>query len=98
MAITRRDARGVVTVQMEFGRPAQNDEVVRDAVAAWRGLGLSGGAGLRLTGRASLPVCFAIAHEVGHLFGWVAVFDPKLERYVVAITHDPAVSLGELQA
>jgi hypothetical protein len=44
----------------------------------------------------SLPVAFVIAHAVGHRYGSVAIRDPKLSAFVVAITHDPEHPLGEL--
>lgn len=37
----------------------------------------------------------ALSHEVGHLFGAVACFDPKLSDYVICITHDPEFELGQ---
>ncbi|MFH1291722.1 MAG: CRISPR-associated protein Csx3 [bacterium] len=85
-----------VTLKLGFGTPAQNDEIVRDAVAAVKELSLEGGKVVRLNGPASLPVAIAIAHEVGHKFGAVAAFDPKLGKYVVAISHDPSLTVGDL--
>lgn len=78
---------GVVLLKLAFGEPAQNDQIVRDAVADLEALGLQGGETVLLNGPASLPVACAIAHGVGHLFTEVAVFDPKLGSYVVAISH-----------
>jgi CRISPR-associated protein Csx3 len=37
-----------------------------------------------------------LCHKVAHLFGAVACFDPKLAKYVVAISHDPAYAVGDL--
>src|ERR1039458_7329903 len=59
-------------------------------------LHVSGGRGIHFTGPASLPVAMALAHEVAHLFGYVACYDPKLSAYVVAISHDPAFHPGQL--
>ena len=84
------------TLKLSFGAPAQNDQIVRDAVAAVKALNLEGGKVVRLNGPASLPVAIAIAHEIGHLYGAVAAFDPKLGKYVVAISHDPEFSVGDL--
>jgi CRISPR-associated protein Csx3 len=92
------DTDGVVLVEMSFGTPAQNDKIVPDAVAAIAALQLKGGAGIKFNGPASLPVAMALAHAVAHLYGWVACFDPKLGRYVVAISHDPAHRPGDLLA
>lgn len=83
-------------LKLSFGAPAQNDQIVRDAVAAVKALSLQGGKVIKLNGPASLPVAIAIAHEVGHLYGAVAAFDPKLGKYVVAISHDPSLKVGDL--
>ena len=87
---------GVALVRISFGAPATNDRVVPDAVAAIGELGLSGGKGIKFTGPASLPVAMALSHAVAHLYGYVACYDPKLGRYVVAISHDPGVRPGDL--
>jgi len=83
-------------LRIEFGIPAQNDQIVKDAVEAVKKLSLQGGKVIKLNGPASLPVAIAIAHEVGHLYGAVAAFDPKLGKYVVAISHDPTLRIGDL--
>ncbi|OQA38730.1 MAG: hypothetical protein BWY51_00788 [Parcubacteria group bacterium ADurb.Bin316] len=83
-------------LRLDFGAPAQNDQIVKDAVAAVDTLNLKGGKMIKLNGPASLPVAVALAHEIGHIYGTVAVFDPKLGKYVVAISHDPEYSLGDL--
>lgn len=89
---------GVTLLEISFGAPAQNDKIVPDAVAAIAALALPGGKGLKFNGAASLPVAMALAHAVAHLYGWVACFDPKLGRYVVVISHDPACRPGDLLA
>jgi len=61
-----------------------------------RALNLEGGKIVKLNGPASLPVAIAIGHEIGHIFGVIAVFDPKLGKYVVAVSHDPEFSVGDL--
>lgn len=76
-----------VLLRLAFGQPAQNDQIVRDAVLALEELSLPGGETVLLNGPASLPVACAIAHGVGHLFKEVAVFDPKMAAYVVAVSH-----------
>lgn len=83
-------------LRLSFGAQAQNDQIVRDAVAAVNALGLTGGKVVKLNGPASLPVAIAIAHAVGHLFGAVAAYDPKMGKYVVAISHDPDFTIGDL--
>lgn len=76
-----------VLLRLAFGEPAQNDQIVVDAVNALSELELEGGETVYLNGPASLPVACAIAHGVAHLFKEVAVFDPKMAGYVVAVSH-----------
>lgn len=76
-----------VLLRLSFGTPAQNDRIVKDAVLALQELSLLGGETVLLNGPASLPVACAIAHGVAHLYKEVAVFDPKIAGYVVAVSH-----------
>ena len=96
-ATIRSQAAGVTTVAVGFGPDAaDNTRTVPAAVEAMGGLGLVGGRGLHFNGPASLPVAMTLAHAVAHKFGYVACFDPKLSGYVVAISHDPEVRVGQL--
>jgi CRISPR-associated protein Csx3 len=92
------DANGVLKVG--FGDPAQNDQIVRDAVARLDEMvsdgTLAGGSIIKINGPASLPVAIAIAHAVAHRYETVAVLDPKLGKYVVAIAHGSDVRPGDL--
>jgi CRISPR-associated protein Csx3 len=89
-------------LQVGFGQPADNDRIVRDATDQIDQLiangEMTGGEILCINGRASMPVGFAIAAKVGHIFGAIAVSDPKLgkDTFVVAITHSPTYKLGEV--
>jgi len=74
-------------LRLAFVGSAQNDQIVRDAVAALAELNLQGGQTVFLNGPASLPVACAITHGISHLFTEVAVFDPKMAGYVVAVSH-----------
>lgn len=94
--VTANVTKDTTVLTLSFGAPAQNDVIVKDAVAAIRSLGLQGGKVVKLNGPASLPVAIAIAHEVAHIYGAVAAFDPKLAKYVVAVSHDPEFSVGDL--
>lgn len=88
---------GVVELKIGFTAvPAATTVLVSDAVAALRELNLGGGKLVKFNGPAALPVAMALAHGVGHLFGAVACFDPKVGGYVVCITHDPDYHLGQL--
>ncbi len=83
-------------LRVSFGDPASNDVIVKDAVQGLKDLGLSGGPILKINGPASLPVAVALAHGVTHLYGAVAVYDPKLGKYVVSVSHNPDFSVGDL--
>ena len=87
---------GLTTVRLSFGDPAQNDTIVRDAIQAIAALELEGGRGIKLNGPCSVPAAIAIGHAVAHLFGFVAVFDPKLHKFVVCVSHYPLVHPGDL--
>ena len=87
---------GTDTLKLSFGASAQNDEIVKDAIEGVKALNLAGGKVIKFNGPASLPVACALAHAVAHLFGAVACYDPKLSKYVVAISHDPDYQVGDL--
>lgn len=90
---------GATLLRLAFGEPATNDVIVREVDARMRelkGEGLAGGRLVLLNGAASLAAISVIVHHVAHLFGAVGVFDPKLDGYVVVISHDPAFSPGDL--
>lgn len=87
-------------LRVGFGEAAQNDQIVRDAVARLDEMvtagELAGGKIIKINGPASLPVAIAIAHAVGHLYEVVACFDPKLAKYVVAVSHGDMHKTGDL--
>lgn len=88
-----------VHLALSFGEAASNEAIVRDVDGRMRELKqteVTGGRLVLLDGPASLPVIAAITHHVSHLFGAVGVYDPKLGGYVVAISHDPAFSIGTI--
>ena len=88
--ITRDDS-GVLRVG--FGVPSDSSQIVKDAVArldAMRSAGaLSGGGLLKIDGPTSVPVAMVLGHKLSHLFEAIACFDPKLNKYVVTISHSP---------
>ena len=87
-------------LRVGFGTLAQNDQIVKDAKARLDEMvatgELAGGKVIKINGPASLPVAVAIAHAVSHLYGIVAVFDPKIGKYVVSVSHGPGYSTGDL--
>ena len=88
---------GLTQVNIHFAEPAAgNDLIVPAALAAIAALELKGGRGILFHGPASIPVAMALAHAVAHLYQFAACFDPKLARYVVAISHAATPRPGDL--
>ncbi len=87
-------------LRVGFADPAQNDQIVRDAVSRLDEMvvdgTLAGGPVVKINGPASLPVAVAIAHAIGHLYEVIGVFDPKLGKYVVAVSHGKDHKPGDL--
>lgn len=87
-------------LRVGFGDPAQNDQIVRDVherlaeMVANRAL--RGGPIIRINGPASLPVACVLTHALAHIYETVAVFDPKLAKYVVAVAHGGPHCPGDL--
>lgn len=92
-------------LKVKFGKPANGDQIVRDAAAQLDEMiasgKLSGGKLLKIDGPASLPVCYLIAHKISHLYSAIAIFDPKIGRegyktFITAVSHSPAYKIGEI--
>lgn len=87
-------------LKLSFGAPASNIEIVKDAIEEVNRLVSAGellsGKMIKLNGPASLPVAVAITNSVSGLFEVVAVFDPKLNGYVVSISSDSAYEIGSV--
>jgi len=87
-------------LKIGFGEAAQNDQIVREAVARLEEMSncgeLSGGQLIKINGPASVPVACVLVHKVSHLYGAVGVFDRKLGKYVIALTHNPEYNSGDL--
>lgn len=86
-------------LKVGFGdTPASNDLIVQEAVQKAEGLrdAVIGGGALKINGAASLPVAVALSHVFAHLVPAIAVFDPKLNAYVVSISHSRDFNIGDL--
>ena len=83
-------------LRVGFGPPAKGDRVVRAAVEAFERAAPPGGRLLKINGPISIAAAMMLAHRVAHLYGAVAVFDPRLAGYIVAISHDPEFELGQV--
>lgn len=82
-------------LKIGFGQPGQNNDIVKEVEQKLKAMSL-GGELVLINGPASLPVAVVIAHGICHLFAAVAVYDPKLSAYVVAISHTDKYSVGDL--
>ena len=75
------------------------DTIVRDAERGIEELvqtgELAGGDLLKINGRMSLPVSYTIAHKLGHLRSAIAIYDPRLRAYIVAISTNPDYRVGD---
>lgn len=85
-------------LRVGFGDPATGDTVVRDAQAAILDLErrgeLSGGGLLCINGRCSVAVAVLLGHALAHMFAAIAVFDPKMNGYIVCVSHHPDWAVG----
>ena len=93
-----KDADGILRV--EFGSPGRNDQIVKDTVTRLDEMikagELTGGGLLKINGPASLQVAMVLGHKLSHRFEAIAYFDPKLDKYVVVISHGPKFLVGQL--
>jgi len=100
MEATYKIAREGQVLRVGFGVPAQNDIIVIDVLARLTEMDqageLEGGGIIKINGPASLPVAVALSHALAHKFSAIGVFDPKLNKYVVAVSHDPNTKVGDL--
>ncbi len=79
-----------------FGEPAQNTAIVAEVAEFLANNPPAGGELALITGPASLPVAGVLYHSLLHIFGSVAVFDPKLGGYVVVSAHGGNHKVGDL--
>lgn len=90
---------GLMSIEYDASKPSENDVIVKEITHQLTNLTetgkLTGGELLKINGKQTLPMAFAIAHHVSHLYGAISVFDPKLQQYVVTISHSPKYRLGD---
>lgn len=89
-----------LTTKLEVGFgdvSGTNCEIVRDADAGVVALTeLKGGPMLLISGPCTLPAAFAICNRTKHLYQTIAVYDPKLLGYVVAVNNGGSHEIGQL--
>ena len=95
----------VLEVGFTKGLRASGEKVVMDALITIEQMQergqLTGGKLLKIDGPQSIAVAYLIAHKIAHLYGAIAIFDPKVGKpgfktYIVVISHDPDYAIGTL--
>jgi CRISPR-associated protein Csx3 len=86
----------ILKIGFNSEKPSTNDVIVKDAVKALDKLNIQGGRIVKVNGAASLPVTAALTSHLKGLFSTIAFYDPKLVKYVVAVTTHPSYQLGDL--
>ena len=85
------------TLFVDFGKAADNNEIVTEVNVSIASVAKKcHGKVIKINGRASLPVAMTIAHGLAHVARAIACYDPKLQKYVVAISHAPDLNVGDL--
>lgn len=84
------------TLTIGFGDPSTNDQIVAQVERRLKAVPFPGGDLIKINGPASLPVAFVLAHHLIHLYGAVAIKDPKLGGFVVAVSHNPSYPVGHI--
>ena len=104
MSVYNVDIAGNI-LTVNFAEPADNDRIIIEALEKLDRLietnQMRGGKLLKITGRQSVPVAYAIGHKVAHLYGAIAMFDPKIggegfDGYFVVISHSPDYQVGQI--
>ena len=85
-----------VLLKVSFGEPSSNDKIVSELHETLKSLELGGGRLCLISGPASLPVAACLVHAVAHLFAAVGLFDPKMQTFVIGVSHDPELPVGSL--
>jgi CRISPR-associated protein Csx3 len=85
---------------LESACSAPGDRIVKDAAELLEIMissgELSGGSLLKINGPQSVPVAYVLAHRLIHLFGAIAICDPKLNGYIVISSHGSEYKIGDV--
>lgn len=88
-------AEGVTRLAVSLGVAADNGTIVQEVQLAMEEADLPGGELLCIHGGISLPAAYTLSHACAHVYAAIAVWDPKIQRYVVSISHSPHYEVGE---
>ena len=85
---------------VKFIGNAQNDKWVKEAYKRLDEMETTGeilgGGPIKITGKISMAVIVPICHKLAQYFSAISIFDPRLNRYVVVISNNPGLKVGEL--
>jgi CRISPR-associated protein Csx3 len=99
LEILKEDEQHLLSIGFLPEIQANNDEFVKYVdkhLSLMTSGGVFGGRLLLINGSCSLPIMAVIAHKLGRMYGAIAVFDPKLQSYVVSIAHGGSLAVGDL--
>ena len=88
-------------LKVGFGEDsADGNWIVQEAAAKIdeliQGETIEGGDLIKINGPATLGVAMVLGHRLAHLFKTIAFYDPKMGKYIVAITHGGNYRVGDL--
>lgn len=86
----------VLTVGFNPAEPASNDQLCAFVKQELGKINFPGGKLIKINGAASLPIALVLGHKLQALYGAVGVFDPKLQKYVIAISNSKDFFVGDL--
>ncbi|NEP56089.1 MAG: hypothetical protein F6K31_03565 [Symploca sp. SIO2G7] len=97
--VIRREG-DILRVQINNAVQVDGDQIIRDAKAQLQGLidsgQLSGGKQLlKINGRSTVLASFVIASALARSYRAIAVFEPKLDCYIVTISHTQDYCVGD---
>jgi CRISPR-associated protein Csx3 len=86
------------TLKIGFGGDtATGDKIIKAINDGLKALDLPGGPGVvKVTGPVTTPGAAVLGHLLAHKFAAVGFWDPKLQKFLIAITHDPKWDVGDL--
>lgn len=93
----------ILIARINNGKQVDGDEILRDAKTELESLmhsgDLPGGKQpLQINGRTTVLASFFLGSQLAHKYSSIAVFDPKVEGYVVTISHSPDYRVGQILA
>ena len=86
----------VLTVGFNPAEPASNSELCFFVKQELEKINFPPGKLIKINGAASLPLALVLGKKLAPLYGAVGVFDPKLQKYVIAVSSSSQFQVGDL--